>query len=91
LYTSVHFPPLRAISITEGRKKLGEFVSIVMYQHCTIVLEKHGKPEALLVALPADADLSTMAGVNAESGAFAFLADEPDLYSCTDLRRCHAS
>ena len=75
---------MQTFSITEGRKKLGELVNIVKYQGKTIALGNHGKPEALLIAFVTPEDDIPMAAVNAASGSFAFLDDEPDLYSAAD-------
>lgn len=82
---------MKVFSITEGRKKLGELVNIVKFQRRTIALGNHGKAEALLIAntLPEDVPLS-MAAVNAASESFAFLEDEPDLYSVADLKERYA-
>jgi hypothetical protein len=77
---------MRVIPVTEGRKRLGELMDIVKYQHAVIALGKNGKAEALLVALPGiGTDFSTTA-VNAESPSFDFLDDEPNLYSQSDLK-----
>lgn len=75
---------MHTFSITEGRKKLGELVNIVKYQRRTIAIGNHGKPEALLIAFAAPEDDVPMAAVNAASGSFRFLDDEPDLYSAAD-------
>lgn len=75
------------ISVTEGRKRLGELMDIVKYEHRVIALGKHGKAEALLIAVPdLDDDVPTTA-INAASRSFAFLEEEPELYSRTDLRK----
>ena len=81
---------MRIISITEGRKQLGELVNLVKYQHQVIVLGKQGKAEALLVSLPdLEADIP-ITEINAQSPSFQFLADEPDIYSVADLKKRHA-
>ena len=77
--------PMRIVSITEGRKQLGELVNLVKYRHEVIALGKNGKADALLVSLPEpDADVPITA-INAASSSFRFLADEPDIYSISDL------
>lgn len=78
--------PMKIISITEGRKKLGEIVDIVKYQRRPIALGKHGKADVLIVAFPTEGDLPITA-MNAASGSFDFLADEPDLYSRSDIKK----
>ena len=81
---------MNVISITDGRRKLGELVSLVRFQKRVIALGRHGKAEALLVAVPdADSDVP-ITEINAASPSMAFLADEPDLYSVKDLRKRYA-
>ena len=38
---------MRIISVTEGRKQLGELINLVKYQHRVIALGKNGKADAL--------------------------------------------
>lgn len=75
------------ISITDGRKKLGELINLVKYQHRVIALGRHGKAEVLLVSVPDQAKDIPMTAINAASPSFAFLADEPELYSVQDLKK----
>ena len=75
------------ISVTEGRKRLGELMDIVRYEHRVIALGKHGKAEALLIAVPDLDDEVPTTAINADSPSFAFLRDEPELYSRKDLRK----
>jgi len=75
------------ISVTEGRKRLGELMDIVKYERRVIALGKHGKAEALLVAVPDLDDEIPMTAINAVSPSFAFLGEEPELYSRRDLRK----
>lgn len=78
---------MKIISVTEGRKRLGELMDIVKYERRVIALGKHGKAEALLVAVPDIDDDVPMTAINAASSSFAFLDDEPELYSRKDLRK----
>jgi len=80
---------VKVIPVTEGRKRLGELMDIVRYQHKIIALGKNGKAEALLVALPGIGTDFSITGVNAESESFRFLEDEPDLYSKNDLKKSY--
>ena len=80
---------MRIIPVTEGRKRLGELMDMVKYQHAVIAFGKHGKAEALLVALPGIGADFSMTSVNAESSSFSFLGDEPDLYSRDDLKKSY--
>ncbi len=78
---------MRVIPVTEGRKRLGELMDIVKYQHSVIALGKNGKAEVLLVALPGVGADFSITSVNAESMSFSFLEDDPDLYSREDLKK----
>ena len=77
---------MNVVSITDGRKRLGELVSQVKYQKRVIPLGKHGKVEALLVAIPDEMEDVPIDALNAASPSFRFLAEEPDLYSHNDLK-----
>ncbi len=77
---------MQIVSISEGRKQLGELVNLVKYQHRVIALGKNGKADVLIVSLP---DLETdvpVSAINAASPSFRFLEDEPDLYAISDLK-----
>ncbi len=80
---------MKVISITEGRKKLGELVDIVKYHKRPIALGKHGKADVLIIAFPTEGDLPITA-MNAHSQSFHFLEEEPDLYSRSDIKKSHA-
>ena len=77
---------MQVISITEGRKQLGELVNVVKYQHRVIALGKHGKADVLIVAVPELEGDVPVTEMNAASSSFKFLEDEPDLYSIDDLK-----
>lgn len=78
---------MEVISITDGRKKLGELVNLVKYQRRVIALGRHGKAEVLLVSIPDHAQEIPLTAINAESPSFAFLNREPELYSVKDLKK----
>ena len=77
---------MHIIPVTEGRKRLGELIDMVKYQKTVIVLGKHGEAEALLMALPGDGKDFSVTEINEHSPSFAFLNEEPDLYSHSDLK-----
>jgi hypothetical protein len=92
LYIIVHcaiIVAMRVIPVTEGRKRLGELMDIVRYQHTIIALGKNGKAEALLVAIPGVGADFSMTSVNAASESFQFLDDEPNLYSRKDIKKSY--
>jgi hypothetical protein len=77
---------MQVVSITEGRKQLGELVNIVKYQNRVIALGKNGKADVLMVAMPELESDVPVSGMNADSASFRFLEDEPDLYSVADVK-----
>ena len=76
---------MRTYSITEGRRKLGEIVDRVRFQKVTIGLGPRGKAEVLIV--PTDGVDIPIGEMASGSKSWAFLDEEPDLYSRKDLRR----
>lgn len=77
---------MHVVSITDGRKQLGELVNLVKYQHQVIALGKNGKADVLIVSLPELESDVPVSDINAASPSFRFLEDEPDLYSVADLK-----
>ncbi len=73
-------------SISDGRKKLGDLVNQVKFQHKAIGLGHNGKAEVLIVSLPSQCGDEPINEINAASESFHFLEDEPDLYSVDDLK-----
>lgn len=82
----IHLRSMKIVSITEGRKKLGELVDIVKYQKQPIALGKHGRADAFLVASISEEEWPT-ADMLSASSSFDFLKDEPDLYTRADLKK----
>ena len=78
--------PMRFVSVTDGRKQLGELINVVKYQHQVIALGKNGKADALLISFPDVESDIPMTGINGASTSFRFLEDEPDLYTVSDLK-----
>lgn len=78
---------MHVIPVTEGRKRLGELIDLVRYQKTILALGKNGKADVLLVAIPGIGADFSMTEVNSASGSFAFLEQEPDLYSRHDLKK----
>ena len=73
-------------SITEARKKLGELINLVKYQKQVIALGKNGRADVLLIAFPPEEEVP-LTELNSASESFAFLEQEPDLYSRDDLKK----
>lgn len=77
---------MKVYSISEGRKILGELVNQVKYLKKPIALGKHGKADVLLISLT-DEDTIPIGEMASASESFAFLEQEPDLYSLNDLTK----
>lgn len=77
---------MKIISVTEGRKQLGELMNQVKYKRSVIALGKHGQADALLIPIPAEYEDVDITQVNADSKSFDWLRDEPDLYTLDDLQ-----
>jgi len=74
------------IPVSEARKKLGNFIDIAKYQGKIITFGRRGKAEAYLVAVPAEQEDFSITAINTASPSFAFLNEEPDLYTAADLK-----
>ncbi len=80
---------MRIFTVTEARKQIGVLIDLVKYQRRVIALGKNGKADVLLVAMPQPEPDVPVTDINASSTSFAFLEDEPDLYTVDDLRERH--
>ena len=78
----------QTVSTAEARKHFGKLVNRVRYSHRPVVIGRRGIAEALLIRFPEDlnADLSDTTNMNQYGGAFEYLADQPNLYSRSDLK-----
>ena len=80
---------IKTLSTTEARARLGDIVSEVHASGIGVVIGRRDAPLAVLVSFP-DAynrNLSEITNINAYSKSFDFLADEPELYSKSDLKK----
>lgn len=74
-------------STTEARKHFSEIVDRVKYEKIIISVGRHDKQEVLIVPKPELSEDLPISEINAQSGSFKFLEDEPDLYSLKDLKK----
>lgn len=58
----------------------------------TFIIGKRGQPEAILMKFPRhfNPKFNEITNINAMSGSFDFLLDEPDLYTLKDIKRKYA-
>ena len=80
---------MKTVSATNARKELGTLISLVRETGEVIAIGRHNNYEVLLVKFPLayNAALSDVTNMNAYSGSFDFLKDEPDIYSVQDLKK----
>lgn len=79
----------KVISTTEARKDIAKMVNAVREHGAVFVIGRRNDPEALLIKFPKHfrKDAGEITNINTYSESFAFLADEPDLYSLSDLKK----
>jgi len=79
---------MKTISTTEARKNIAKLVDAVRESNAVFLLGRRNVPEAVLLKFPSEyrAEVSDITNVNAYSGSFDFLKDEPDLYTVDDLK-----
>ena len=82
---------MKTISTTEARKNIKTLVDIVRETGAVFAIGRRDQPEALLMKFPRDynKELDEITNMNAYSGSFSFLEQEPDLYSIDDLKKKH--
>lgn len=83
---------MKILSTTTFRRNLSDFIRKVYEGNTTIVLGTHDTPRAILIKYPDtyQKEYSDIANMNAYSGAFAFLDEEPELYTKEDIREFYA-
>jgi prevent-host-death family protein len=82
---------MKTITTTAARANISKLIKRVRETGEAVAIGVRNEPEVLLIRYPRyNPELSDITNFNAESGAFAFLADEPDLYTDKDLIRRYA-
>ncbi|HEY5714463.1 MAG TPA: type II toxin-antitoxin system Phd/YefM family antitoxin [Candidatus Gracilibacteria bacterium] len=75
-------------STTQARQQFSDLINQVKYEKKMIAIGRNNKKEVLMVPYPdVDGTDIPISDMNANSSSFAFLLDEPDLYSFTDLKK----
>ncbi len=79
---------MKTVSTTEARKKIGILVGFVKETNGVVAIGRRDKPEAILMKYPSayDKRFSDVANINAFSGSFDFLKNEPEIYTANDLK-----
>lgn len=80
---------MKTISTTQARKNISSIINIVKETGETVALGRHNKIDALIIKFPYEYNksVSEITNMNAYSGSFDFLNDEPDIYSVDDLKK----
>jgi D-arabinose 1-dehydrogenase-like Zn-dependent alcohol dehydrogenase len=79
----------KVISTTEARKDIAKMVNAVREHGAVFAIGRRNEPEVLMIKFPKhySKELGDITNINAYSKSFDFLADEPDLYSLSDLKK----
>ena len=80
---------MKIISTTEVRKNISDMIDTVRETGNVFLIGRRGEPEAVLLKFPAEyrSSLTDITNINAYSGSFDFLRNEPDLYSVRDIKK----
>ena len=80
---------IKTISTTKARANISEIIERVKLHGEVFVFGRRNNPEAVLVKFPDmyNSHLSDITNINAYSGSFDFLAQEPDLYTLSDIKK----
>lgn len=78
---------MKHYTTTEARKHLADIVNQVKYQKILVSIGRRNEQEVLLVPGLSDDESLPISEMNAQSSSFAFLEEEPELYSLKDLKK----
>lgn len=82
---------MNTISTTDARMHLSSIVDSVRMGGRAIAIGRRNVPEVLVIRYPRyNSALSDVTNLASVGGGFDFLADEPDLYSDSDLKKKYA-
>jgi len=77
---------MQVFTTTKAREKLSDIVNYVRFKNRPIAIGRRNKIEVIIIKYPEQFNkkIDDITHFNAGSGAFDFLADEPDVYSLND-------
>lgn len=80
---------IKTISTTKARAKISEIIERVKTRNEVFVFGRRDNPEAVIIKFPDayNSNFSDITNINAYSGSFDFLKNEPDLYSWRDIKK----
>ena len=78
---------MNIISTSKARTLLPQFIAALKEHDTAFIIGRRNTPEAVLIKFPSHYrnDVSDITNVNTYSSSFDFLADEPELYSPSDI------
>jgi len=80
---------MKVITTTNIRKQISKVVDTVKETGDVFAIGRRNNPEVLLIKFPSEynADVDNITNINTYSESFAFLEEEPELYSAGDLKK----
>jgi antitoxin (DNA-binding transcriptional repressor) of toxin-antitoxin stability system len=86
---NVHYIDMQTITTTNARKNISRLIDQVKYSGEAIALGRRDFIDALIIPFPHtyNKQLDEITNLNAYSKSFDFLADEPNIYSVSDLKK----
>jgi hypothetical protein len=80
---------MKIITTTNARKNMSKIINRVKYSGEVFGIGRRNSIDALLIKFPSsyNDEFNEITNINANSGSFDFLKDEPDLYTEADLKK----
>lgn len=80
---------MKIISTTKARQNISSIINQVKYHGDVFAIGRRDSIDAIIIKFPEahNPDLNEITNMNAYSGSFDFLKDEPDIYTITDLKK----
>lgn len=83
---------MKIVTTTNARKNIGAIIDRVKYHGEIFGIGRRDSIDAVVLKFPEvyNAAVNDITNISAYSKSFDFLADEPDLYSLSDLKKRYA-
>ncbi len=82
---------MKTLTTTVARKNLAELIDTIKSTNEIFAIGRRNKPEVIVMKFPETYNpaFDEITNLNAMSGSFDFLADEPDLYTLADAKEVY--
>ena len=82
---------MKTITTTNARKNIAKLIDTIKATGEVVAIGRRNRPEVLVIKFPDlyNPDLNEITNLNAVSGSFDFLEDEPDLYTLDDAKEVY--